>query len=71
MEVATCTPRCARCRNHAHAFVQVAATMHTRVTPVIRGQELAGFVPGYQHPAFRPEPRERYHEAEEAERLGR
>jgi hypothetical protein len=32
MEVATCTPPCARCRNHTHAFVQVAATMH-RPTP--------------------------------------
>jgi hypothetical protein len=34
---------------------------------VIRGQELAGFVLGYQHPAFRLELRERYNEAEEAE----
>src|ERR1700722_10445441 len=30
MEVATCTPRCARCRNHTQAFVQVATTMQRR-----------------------------------------
>jgi hypothetical protein len=52
-------------------FVQVAATMHTRVTQVIRGQELAGFVRGYQHPAFRLALPERYNEAEEAKPLGR
>src|SRR6204780_3905270 len=28
MEVATCTPLCARCHNHTHAFVQVVTTMH-------------------------------------------
>jgi hypothetical protein len=38
---------------------------------VIRGQELADFVLGYQHPAFRLEVRERYNEAEEAEPLCR
>jgi hypothetical protein len=71
MVVAACTPLCAGCRNHAQAFVQVAASMHRRVTQVIRGQELAGFVFGYQHPAFRPELPARYNEAEEAEPLGR
>ena len=45
--------------------------MHRRVTQVIRGQELAGFVFGYQHPAFRLELPARYNEAEEAEPLGR
>jgi hypothetical protein len=45
--------------------------MHRRVTEVIRGQKLAGFVLGYQHPALRLELRERYNEAEEAEPLGR
>src|ERR1700677_4766824 len=30
---ATCTPLCAGCRNHTHAFVQVATTMHTASRP--------------------------------------
>jgi uncharacterized protein DUF6879 len=71
MVVTTCTLLCSGCHNHAHDSVQVAATMHRRVTQVIRGQELADFVLGYQHPAFRLELRECYHEAEEAEPLGR
>jgi hypothetical protein len=66
-----CTRPCAGCHNHAHALVQVAATMHRRVTHVIRGQELAGSVLGYRHSAFRREVRERYNEAEEAGSLGR
>jgi hypothetical protein len=45
--------------------------MHTRVTQVIRGQELADFALGYQHSAFRLKVRERNNEAEEAEPLGR
>jgi hypothetical protein len=41
------------------------------VTQLIRGQELADFVLGYEHAAFRLEVRERYNEAEEAEPLRR
>jgi hypothetical protein len=41
------------------------------VTHLIRGQELADFVLGYEHTAFRLEWRERYNEPEEAEPLRR
>jgi hypothetical protein len=49
MEVATCTPLCAGCRNHTHAFVQVATTMHRQAD--------AGLGP----PCVRPD-QERCHE---------
>lgn len=41
------------------------------MTQLIRGQELADFVLGYEHTAFRLELRERYNEAEEDEPLRR